>query len=78
MGKLKGWLGMLPERKDALVPKIPQPLVKKRLEQGCENSFVLKYLQGQIFQMILIFIRILPKHLFFYIISSGFMLMLLI
>lgn len=70
---------MLPQRKDGLVPNIPEPLVQKWLEQGYENSFVLKYLQRQIFQTILIFIHhILPKHLFFYIIPFGSMLMLLI
>lgn len=70
---------MLPQRKDALVPNIPQALIQKYLEQGSENSFFLKYLQGQIFQMILIFIhQIFPKHLFFYIIPFGSMLMLLI
>ena len=70
---------MLPQRKDGLVPNIPQALVQKWLEQGYENSFVLKYLQGQIFQTILIFIhQTLPKHLFFYVVSSGSVLMLLI
>lgn len=57
---------MLPQRKDGLIPNIPQPLVQKRLEQGYENSFVLKYLQGhQIYRMFLVFVRqILPKHIF--------------
>lgn len=57
-----------------LIPDVPQTLVQEWLEQGYENSFVLKYLQGhQIFQMILIFIhQILPKHLFLDVLSSSF------